>query len=91
VCKEGSIQACWCVVLPWVTSRVQECSSVYVSGYAKCICSCPYVMKLKKMGNLSGINLNVILKHNLTEPQIQKKSVITGLFRTPLGICYNQG
>jgi hypothetical protein len=26
--KEGSIQESWCMVLPSVTSRVQECSNV---------------------------------------------------------------
>jgi hypothetical protein len=67
--KEGSIQASWCMVLPWVTSRVQECSNVCFS-----MCKIYLFMsihnKTENKCNLSGINLNVMLKCYLTEPWI---------------------
>jgi hypothetical protein len=66
--KEGSHQASWCAVLPSVTSRVHECSNVCFCVCAKCSRSCPYKTENKR--NLNGINLNVILKSNLTGPQI---------------------
>jgi hypothetical protein len=64
--KKGSIQASWCVVLPSVTPRVHECSNV-------CFCVCKMWLfmsicnKTENKRNLSGINLNVMLKSNLTE------------------------
>jgi hypothetical protein len=67
--KEGRIQASRCMVLPSVTSRVSECSTV-------CFCVCKMYLfmsihnKTENKRNLSGINLNVILKRNLTEPRI---------------------
>jgi hypothetical protein len=40
--------------------------------------------------NLNGINLNVILKCNLTEHWTQWTSVIMDPFRKLLGICYSE-
>jgi hypothetical protein len=67
--KEGSIQASWCVVLPSVTSRVQVCSNM-------CFWTCkmyhfmPICNKTENKRNLSSINLNYVLKCNLTVPRI---------------------
>jgi hypothetical protein len=67
--KEGSIQASCCVVLRSVTSRVDECSNV-------CFCVCKIMLfmsicnKTENKRNLSGINLNLMFKSNLTEPRI---------------------
>jgi hypothetical protein len=56
------------VVLPCVISRVHKCSSVFL-----CVQSVVFMSicnKTENKRNLSGINLNVMLKSNLTEPQI---------------------
>jgi hypothetical protein len=67
--KEGSIQASWCVLLPFVTPRVHECSNVCF-----CVCKMRLFMsicnKTENKRNVSGINLNVMLKINLTKPRI---------------------
>jgi hypothetical protein len=57
---------------------------------AKCSCSCPYAVS-PKTSVTSGINLNFMLKSNLTKPRIQQTSVITGSFWPPLEIHYNRG
>jgi hypothetical protein len=66
--KEGSIQASWCVVLPSVRSSVHGCSNVF------CVCKMWLFMstcnKTENKRNLSGINLNLTLRSNLTEPRI---------------------
>jgi hypothetical protein len=65
--KEGSIQAPLCAVLLSVASSVHECSNV-------CFCVCKMFMsicnKTENKCNLSGINLNIMLKRNLSEPRL---------------------
>jgi hypothetical protein len=67
--KVGSIQASWCVVLPSVTSRVNKHSNV-------CFCLCKMYLfmficnKTENRRNVSGTNLNVLSKRNLTKPRI---------------------
>jgi hypothetical protein len=66
---EGSIQTSWCAVLPSVAPRVHECSNVCF-----CVCKMQLFMSIcnntENKCNLTGINLNVMLKSNLTEPRI---------------------
>jgi hypothetical protein len=56
--QEGSTQTSLCMVLPSPTSRLKM-------HLIMSICS-----KTKNKCDLSGIDLNVILKRNLTEPRI---------------------